>query len=40
MEVTLDDIDEAAQYYNDNLDVNIPQRGLPCQLEGVLESVC
>ena len=28
------------QFYDDMLDKNIPDRGLPCQLEGILESAC
>ena len=36
-EITLE---EARQFFEENFDVNIPQRGLPCQLEGILESVC
>ncbi len=33
-------LDEAKQFYDEVLDKNIPKRGLPCQLEGILESVC
>ena len=33
-------LDEAKQFYDETLDKNIPKRGLPCQLEGILESVC
>ena len=31
---------EARQFFDQMVDLNIPSRGLPCELEGILESMC
>ena len=38
--ITLDNIAAAKAFYDEKIDLNIPERGLPCQLESVLESEC
>lgn len=34
------DLAEAQQFFDQMVDLNIPSRGLPCELEGILESMC
>ena len=36
----MDYLEEARAFYESKIDLQTPERGIPCQLDGILESIC